>query len=654
MGDATATGGEAPHDTAYGELSGVDDETIDWALSRAVVPPLLAALATCFDDLTLVPEGLRPGPATMIDPDAGLTEEQKAEARDLARAALRRWRDEGHGGNGTPKPPEATLAAVLEFLSGGREVDGYLDLMREELALGEDPRAPGWHLDQVAPDRGFRVAVIGAGMSGLLAAHRLRQAGLDVTVVERNHDVGGTWLDNSYPGCRVDVHNHFYSYTFAPRRDWPGYFSPQQVLLDYFRSVADEHGLRPLIRFGTEVTSVELDEDLCTWTLQLVGEGGRKDSLEVDAVVSAVGQLNRPHVPTIEGAERFAGPAFHSARWDHDLDLAGKRVAVIGTGASAAQFVPEIAPDVEHLAVFQRTPAWFLPTPDYHEAVSAEEQWLFRHVPGYANWYRFWLFWANIEGLLPAVEVEEGWDNGGWSVSALNEGARQLLAAHLQTALADHPDLLDKVIPDYPPFAKRAIRDNGAWPAAITRDNVDLVTEAITEIVPDGVVTADGVHHPADVIIYGTGFTAADFLMPMKVLGRDGVDLHEKWGGDARAHLGVTLPGFPNLFLLYGPNTNIVVNGSITYFSECEVTHVLGCLEAVLRQGAKGLEPDQEAHDSFNARVDEANRRMAWGASSVNSWYKNATGRTAQNWPFSLLDYWRETRSVDLDQFVLD
>jgi 4-hydroxyacetophenone monooxygenase len=644
----------APHDNAYRDLAGVTDDTIDWALQGAVVPPLLAALATCLDDLTLIPEGLRPGPATLVDPDAGLTGPQKAEAGALAREALRRWRDEGLGGNGTPKPPEATLAAVLEYLSGGRDVDGYLDLMREELALGEDRRAPQWTLEEVAPDRRFRVVVIGAGMSGLLAAHRLRQAGLDVTVVEKNHDVGGTWLDNSYPGCRVDVHNHFYSYTFAPRRDWPGYFSTQDVLLDYFRSVADEHDLRPLIRFGTEVTAVEYDEGTSTWTLQLLEEGGREATLEAEAVVSAVGQLNRPHVPTITGADRFDGPAFHSARWDHSVDLAGRRVAVIGTGASAAQFVPEIADEVAHLDVFQRTPAWFIPTPDYHDEVSAEEQWLFTHVPGYANWYRFWLFWANIENMLPAVAVEEGWDNGGASVGALNEGVRQLLVANLQAHLGDHPGLLAKVVPDYPPFAKRAIRDNGSWPAAITRDDVDLLTEPIDEIVADGVVTADGEHRPADVIIYGTGFTASDFLMPMKVVGRGGVDLHEAWGGDARAHLGVTLPGFPNLFLLYGPNTNIVVNGSITYFSECEMTHVLGCLEALLREGARALEPDREAHDAYNARVDEANLRMAWGVSSVNSWYKNATGRTAQNWPFSLLDYWRETRHVDLAQFRLE
>ncbi|MEX2659424.1 MAG: NAD(P)/FAD-dependent oxidoreductase [Acidimicrobiales bacterium] len=631
------------------DLADSDDDAIRAALEHAEVPALLPALAAALDDLSLVPDHLRPKPSGLIDPAGGLSADQQREARELALRALRRLRDEGRGVE--PDPSIDELRQLLEFTSGGAPVDEYLELLREELGLGEDLRAPTWRKDELAPDRPFRVAVIGAGMSGLAAAHRLRQAGVDVVVLEKNHDVGGTWLENTYPGCRVDVSNHFYSYSFAQRPDWPEHFSSQEVLLEYFRTVADECGLRPLIRFRTEVTSVELDEATMTWSLQLLTEDGGEEALEVHAVVSAVDQLNRPNLPDIAGVERFEGPAFHSARWDHGVDLAGKRVVVIGTGASAAQLIPFVAEEAAALTILQRTPAWFIPTPDYHDAVAPEVQWLFRNIPGYANWYRFWIFWWNVEGLMPAARVDPDWDGGEQSVSQLNDLMRQLLAGYLGAQFAESPELLPHVIPDYPPFAKRFIRDNGVWAKTLQRDDVHLVTDQITEIVEEGVRTSDGTVHEADVLIYGTGFQASDFLTPMKVVGRGGVELHERWGGDARAHLGITLPRYPNFFLLYGPNTNIVVNGSITYFSECEVHYVVGCLEKLLETGARAIDPRPEVHDAYNARVDAENLRMAWGVSSVNSWYKNVTGRTAQNWPFSLLEYWQQTREPDLSDY---
>ncbi len=633
------------------DLASSDDDAIRAAVEHAEVPALLPALAAALGDPDLVPDHLRPDLSILMDPTAGLSQDQLLEARLLAVDALVRLRDDGVAPAATPDVDE--LRRLLEFTSGGAPVDDYLELLREELGIGEDLRTPTWRKEELAPGRPYRVAVIGAGMSGLAAAHRFHQAGLDVVVLEKNRDVGGTWLENTYPGCRVDVSNHFYSYSFAQRSDWPEHFSSQEVLLDYFRGVADELGLRPLIRFGTEVTAVELDEATMTWHLRVRSEDGVEEVLEAQAVVSAVGQLNRPNLPDIPGLERFEGPAFHSARWDHDVDLAGKRVVIIGTGASAAQLIPIVADQAAELTILQRTPAWFIPTPDYHDPVAPEVQWLFRNVPGYANWYRFWIFWRNVEGLMPAATVDPGWEGGGASVSELNDLMRQLLAGYLGAELADDPELLAKVIPDYPPFAKRFIRDNGIWATTLKREDVHLVTDAITEIVPEGVRTADGAVHEADVIIYGTGFQASDFLTPMKVVGRNGVELHERWKGDARAYLGITLPGYPSFFLLYGPNTNIVVNGSIIFFSECEVHYVLGCLRQILETGARAIDPKPEVHDAYNERVDAENLRMAWGVSSVSSWYKNVTGRTAQNWPFSLLDYWRQTREPDLGDYEL-
>jgi 4-hydroxyacetophenone monooxygenase len=631
-------------------LADTDDESIRAAVQLGVLPPLLTALAGALGDASVIPDHLRPDLSLFMDPTFGLSPEQLEEGSALAVEAIARLRA------GPPHEVRAVpldeLRGLLTFVTGGGAADEYLELLRDELALGEDLRTPTWRREQVAPERPFRVAVIGAGMSGLVAAHRLNQTGVEVVVLEKNDDVGGTWLENSYPGCRVDVSNLFYCYSFAQRDDWPQHFSTQEVLLEYFRGIADRFGLRPLIRFGTEVLSAELDEATMRWTLRVRVEG-RDDTLEVDAIVSGVGQLNRPNVPELPGAGTFAGPTFHSARWDHDLDLTGKRVVVIGTGASAAQFVPEIAEPAAHLTILQRTPAWFLPTPDYRDDVEPEVAWLLQNVPGYTNWLRFWNFWQNVEGLMIAARVDPEWDAHPASVSQINEMIRQLFAQHLQAELADRPDLVPKVMPDYPPFSKRFIRDDGAWARTIMRDDVDLVTSPIAEIVPEGVRTEDGELHGADVLIYGTGFTASDFLMPMRIVGRDGIELHDRWKGDARAFLGVTLPGYPNLFLLYGPNTNIVVNGSITYFSECEVHHVVGCVEALLREGAKALEPTQEAHDAFNEEVDAENLQMAWGVATVNSWYRNTAGRTAQNWPFSLREYWERTRAPDLDDFLV-
>jgi 4-hydroxyacetophenone monooxygenase len=465
-------------------------------------------------------------------------------------------------------------------------------------------------------------------------------------ILDKNADVGGTWFENTYPGCRVDVANHLYNYSFT-QHGWPQHFSDQATLLEHFRRCVDDFGLRPHIRFETEVLDAEFVAESSTWHVHVRAADGTADTLEVQAVISAVGQLNRPSLPDIEGRDEFAGPAFHSARWDHDVDLRGKRVAVIGTGASAAQLIPIVAEQAAELTIFQRTANWLFDTPEYHDDLTDGHRWLLDHVPSYAQWSRLWLFWRTHEGLLPAARVDPAWQPQDRSVSEGNEMVRELLTDYLHAQFGDHPELLAKVVPTYPPIAKRILRDNGIWARTLTRDNVALVTEPIDAITATAVRTADGVDHEVDVVIYGTGFQASRFLTPMRVVGRDGIDLHERWGGDARAYLGITVPDFPNLFCLYGPNTNIVINGSIVYFSECGTDYIVACIRQLLEGGHQTLECRREVHDAFNERVDEENLQMAWGVSTVNSWYKNATGRVAQNWPFSLLEYWQRTRAPD-------
>jgi 4-hydroxyacetophenone monooxygenase len=421
------------------------------------------------------------------------------------------------------------------------------------------------------------------------------------------------------------------------------------VLHRYFSDCADVFGLRNRIRFGTEVVSATWSEDEHRWSV-VVRTAGGEETLEAHAIISAVGQLNRPHYPEIPGVGTFARPAFHSARWRHDVDLTGKRVAVIGTGASAMQIIPEIAPEAGELLVFQRTPAWMVPTPDYHDRVPDGLTWLYNHLPGYSEFNRFCIFWRMGDGALASVTVDPDWDQPG-SISAMNDLVRMMFTEYVKAEFADRPDLLDVTTPTYPPGAKRMIRDNGVWAGALKRDNVRLLTGGIREITPTGIVLADGTVEDVDVIVYGTGFTASKFLTPMTVVGRDGVDLHEHWHDEARAYLGVTVPGFPNLFCLYGPNTNIVINGSIVYFSECGVRYILGLLGLLLGGGHGAMDVRREVHDRFNEAVDAENRRMAWGVSDVNSWYKNASGRVAQNWPFTLLEYWKRTLTPDPSDF---
>lgn len=639
------------YSAAVAEPITADDAAIRAALAAAVVAPLVPALAQATGDMAMLRRHLRPDPDRALEPEGGLTPAELDEARDLCFDAIVRLRDSGS--QEPARPDESRLRELMAFLVGEQNVARSYDLLREELALaGDDLRAPGWRKDEVAPDTDFSVAIVGAGMSGILAAHRLRQAGVPFVVFEKNEDVGGTWFENTYPGCRVDVPNHLYSYSFA-QEAWPHHFSDQASLLGYFRRCADAFGIRPHIRFGTEVLSAEYHEDGCTWRVCTSSRDGGIEEIEVQAVVSAVGQLNRPKLPEITGLGRFEGPAFHSARWDHDVDLRGKRVAVIGTGASAAQFIPEIAGEVSELLVFQRTANWLVPTPDYHDEVAGGLRWLLDHVPSYAEWYRLWLFWRTHEGLLPAAVVDPGWEPKDRSVSEKNDLIRQLLTAYLGIQFGGDPELVERVVPDYPPIAKRILRDNGIWARTLRSDHVHLVTDPIAEITGDGVVTRDGRLHEADVLIYGTGFEASHFLSPMRITGRGGVDLHERWKGDARAYLGITVPRFPNLFCLYGPNTNIVINGSIIYFSECEVRYVVESVRLLLEGGYDAIDCRPDVHDAFNERIDEGNRRMAWGVSSVSSWYKNELGRVAQNWPFTLADYWVETRHVRLEDYEL-
>jgi 4-hydroxyacetophenone monooxygenase len=628
-----------------------DDETLRTRLEGIPIGPLVAAVAHLTGDYTLLAEDLRPDPSKIVMmADDGYTPEQLGRGRDLVAAALIRFRNGGCRPG--PPPTPAQLRGLIEFVAGPLDED-HLRLFCEELALGGiDYRAPSWRASELAPDRSVQVAVIGAGMSGIATAQRLRQAGFSVHIYEKNADVGGTWLENSYPGCRVDVPNHLYSYSFAQSPHWPQFNSTQPVLLDYFRSCVAEFDLEDAISYEHEVEEAVWDDERSLWSLRIRDAAGAVTVSEVNVVVSAVGQLNRPSFPDIPGLDSFQGQSFHSARWDDSVAFEGKRVAVIGSGASAVQFIPWLAERAAHLTVYQRTPGWILPIATYHDDLPSNLRWILRHAPEYARWDRLALFSRLQEGLLPRTIVDPDWDLSSGSVSAGNDEIRQGLTSYYALAFPD-PAFRSKVLPTYPFGAKRMLVDSGVYSSALQSPNVTLETESIAEIAPSGVVMQDGRTVDHDIIVYGTGFQASRFLTPMRVVGRRGVDLHARWAGDARAHLGLTVPGFPNLFLMYGPNTNIVVNGSIIYFSECQAHYITESLRLLLEKDAAAMDCRPEVHDAYNIMIDTATRARAWGASDVSSWYKNEHGRVAQNWPFNLFDYWQRTREVDPEDYVL-
>ncbi len=627
-----------------------DDSTICAALEHANAPVTIASLVLLTGDLSLLRGDIQVNMGRSRDLQCGILPEHQAEVRLMAFEALKAYRDQGCPA--PPPPGREALKEILGFLTGQELPDAYVQFLMEESEFESDDAygLEGLGCIPEAVRQDFHVVIVGAGMSGLLAGYRLKEAGIAFTIVERSMDVGGTWLDNAYPGCRVDNPSHVFEYSFA-RHNWPQYYCSQPVLLDYFRRFAADSGLRPHIRFGHEVESADYDEASGTWTVHIRDDNDVSTILHANALVCATGQLNQPRLPDIEGLGDFDGPTFHSARWDTSQDLSGKRVAVIGTGATAMQLVPEIADQASEVLVFQRTPPWIYPVPSYRKSVPAGEQWLFDHVPFYARWYHFLLFWLDGEGLYASATKNPLWPHQERSVSEANEALRNFLIASIRREFGDDRELADASIPDYPPCGKRLLVDDGTWYRTLTRGDVHLVTDPIERITKHGVRTRGGAEHHVDIMVYATGFHASRFLWPMRIAGRGGRDIREHWGDDPRAYLGIVVPEFPNLFCLYGPNTNIVITGSTIFFSECGVHYILDCIRLLLENGHRNLECRKDVHDAYNEIIDEGNLQVAWGAPNVRSWYKNRAGRVTQNWPFKLLEYWTRTKTARHEDF---
>ncbi len=479
--------------------------------------------------------------------------------------------------------------------------------------------------------RGMRVLVVGAGFGGIATAIELRRHGIeDVTILERAPDLGGTWFYNTYPGAACDVPSHLYSFSYAQRRDWSRLCSPQQEIHTYLHEVAARYGVDRLVRTGQTVTACSWDDATASWTVE-TSAGERH---EADAIVLATGQLHQPQVPLIQGAGDFAGHTFHSASWDHDYDLTGKRVGVVGTGASAVQFVPEIAPRVAHMTVFQRTGNWFLPRKN--RPYPALLRKAFERLPAVQAMRRRFMF-EYSESLTMMIRHPRTVGRFGAARSA----------AFMRSQLKD-PVLREKVWPDYTFGCKRILFSSQFLPA-LERPNVELETARIEAIVPEGARTADGRVHELDCLIWATGFRTNDFMFPMAITGRDGRSLEEAWENGAHAHLGISVPSFPNMFILYGPNTN-TSGGSIIFYLEMQTAYVRQALQQLAARRAGAIEVRAEVEAASDREVQHRFNGTAW--TQCDSWYRDRNGRIVANWPGYMREYRTRTEVLDSSEFT--
>ena len=628
------------------------DAEIAAALEDVSIPTLMLSLVHMSGDPELIRGRLRPAGLFLNEVQGYMTEEDKAEVRALALDVIRDYRDRG-----CPEPEPLSAELVHEMMTWlvCEDVPAeYVPMLMEEMELDGAGRAARARSGRPRRARAFPVVVIGCGQSGLLAGIRLGEAGIPYTIVEKNAGVGGTWWENSYPGARVDVGNHFYCYSFEPSDHWTEFFAQQPELQTYFDGVMRKYGVDRHVRWETEVLGATWDDTSATWSVRVRAADGAEHTLVARAVISAVGQLNCPHLPDIPGRESFAGPAFHSARWDHEVDLTEKRVAMIGAGASGFQIAPTIAPEVAHLTVFQRTAEWMFPNPNYHEQVGPGVRWALRHLPFYGRWYRFLIFWPGCDKGLEAARVDPDYPDQQTAVSEMNDLTRQMFTDWIVSQVDDDPDLVAKVVPDYPATGKRTLQDNGSWLRTLTRDNVELVRTGIDHIDPDAVVTEDGTRHEADVLVMATGFQATKVLFPMEIVGRDGEDLRVMWGERPAAYLGITIPGFPNFFCMYGPGTNLAHGGSLIFHSECQMRYITQAIELLVAGEHRTMEPRVDRYEDWHERSQREMRGLVWSQPSIkHSFFKNAYGEIHGLSPWRLVDYWTWTRTLDPEDFVI-
>ncbi|TFV57897.1 NAD(P)/FAD-dependent oxidoreductase [Mycobacterium sp. PS03-16] len=551
----------------------------------------------------------------------------------------------------TTEPDDPALFVRLLPVALGSEVDDeFVPLLMEQ---------GGFQLSQPTLPRDVpipgttTVAIIGAGIAGIVTALAAADAGVAYEIFDRNEEVGGTWLTTTYPGIGVDTPSAYYSLSREVNPDWSNYYPQGAEYQAYLVSLADKHGLREHTRFGTEVEALWWDEDRRQWQIHSVDRAGNRDIGYARVVITAAGYLNRPRWPDLPGRNTFAGVSVHSAQWDSTLDLTGKRVAIIGAGCTAVQIVDACVDQVAHLTVFQRQPHWVAPRRRLSDEVPEFRRYLGRHLPYYANWHRLKSYWGTADNNYPVILQDPEWSKNHLSISPANDVLLQMCTEYINRMFGEGTELAKKVTPDFAPYGKRIIRDPGGYYAALTRDHVDVEASEPAAVNREGIVTQDGRQIDLDVIIYATGYHL-DFLSTVDIRGRGGRTLREEWGDSPRAYRGGTVPGFPNLFITSAPNYSPGHGAGANFSMEVLAHYITECLQLMALRGATTIEVTQEAYQEYVAQIDEAMSRTVWcHTPNAHTYYRSGSGRVVVSTPWRLADVWHQHRAPIEEHFVL-
>ncbi|MDT5219520.1 MAG: 4-hydroxyacetophenone monooxygenase, partial [Mycobacterium sp.] len=609
---------------------------------------LVAVLAQLTGDATVID---RFGPTITHVPDpperAGVTDTDTAEA---IVAAVVDALDAPRAAGALAADDPALFTRLLPLALGSDVDDEFIPLLLEQ---------GGFQLSQPTLSRTapipetMNVAIIGAGLAGIITALAAADAGVAYEIFDRNDEVGGTWLTTTYPGIGVDTPSAYYSLSREVNPNWSSYYPEGAEYQAYLVSLADKYGLREHTRFGTEVEALWWDDERDHWQVHSVDRDGNRDIGYARVVITAAGYLNRPRWPEVPGRNTFAGTSIHSAQWDASLDLNGKRVAIIGAGCTAVQIVDACVDDIEHLTVFQRQPHWVAPRRRPTDDVPEHRRYLGRHLPYYANWHRLKSYWGTADNNYPIILQDPEWAKDHLSISPANDVLLQMCLEYIDRTFGAGTELAKKVTPDFAPYGKRIIRDPGGYYAALTRDHVDVEASEPAEVNAKGIVTQDGRQIDLDVIIYATGYHL-DFLSTVDIRGRDGKQLADEWGDSPRAYRGGTVPGFPNLFINSAPNYSPGHGAGANFSMEVMAHYIIECLQLMALREATTMEVTQQAYEDYVAAIDEAMSRTVWcHTPNAHTYYRSGSGRVVVASPYRLVDVWRQHRAPVEDDFVL-
>lgn len=642
MSEATAVNPDAdsPADDRF------DPATIEAALGAADLNALRVALYQHTGDPDLLAMGveLKQFPGTPYDTFV-VPEAHQAQLLDKARAYLQ-----------TPDAPvrmdlsPAELRELAEAFEGQPISESAARFAQEELTFGPFQRQARWSKENVTVPEGFEVLIVGAGFSAIITAIQLDALGIPWRIVERQKDWGGTWCLNTYPDARVDITNFIYSYTFEPEYRWKHAFAPREELVEYVRYLVSKYGLADRARFSTKVTDARWDEAQARWVVDLEGPDGAKESQTPNVLLSCSGLFSTPRLPNIPGIESFLGEMFHTTSWNHDYDHRGKRVALIGTGSTGSQLAPRVAEEVEHLTIYQRTPNWVTPVGSYRAPIPEPRQWLLRNMPAYTQWNRYSHTHATIR-IQALQHLDSDWQAKGGRVNERNDLLRKSLTGMIHHKMKAKPELIPHLVPAFAPLSRRIVVDNGFYDTLL-RDNVHLDVTGIEEIQANGILGKDGVFREYDLIILAAGFDVESYLHPVPYKGRDNMTLEQLWSKDgARAYLTMTLPHYPNFFMMYGPNAAVRAS---SFHSAVEMLsrYICEAIASMIERGASSVAVKQSVHDDYNQRLDAGMKGLLWEQEKGgNSYYLNQHGKSGVNMPWEMYEFYDFIREPDPADF---